>query len=208
MRQRHVIDTWKGLTPLVTLGLMAAWGRWDSPTLWLYLATHGTYGLMWVLKSRNFGDAQWESPATPGRALLIAVGLSAYWLAPWLIASRGVEAPPWLMGAAVSTWGLGVFLHFAADMQKHAHLAARSGRLLQTGLWSRLRNPNYLGELLVYGGFSALAAEWAWVPLSVLALSVAVEWVPNMRRKDRSLARYPDFAAWRARSWLWIPLVW
>jgi hypothetical protein len=29
--------------------------------------------------------------------------------------------------------------------------------------------------------------------------------LPNMRRKDRSLARYPTFAAYRARTKLFIP---
>jgi len=46
-----------------------------------------------------------------------------------------------------------------------------------------------------------------WLPILLLALFVAVYWLPNMRRKDRSLARYPSFAAYRARSKLFIPWV-
>jgi steroid 5-alpha reductase family enzyme len=37
----------------------------------------------------------------------------------------------------------GIFLHFAADMQKHISLALRPGQLVTEGLWSRTRNPNY-----------------------------------------------------------------
>jgi hypothetical protein len=32
--------------------------------------------------------------------------------------------------------------------------------------------------------------------------------VPNMRRKDRSLSRYPEFAPYAARTKLLIPYVW
>jgi hypothetical protein len=32
-------------------------------------------------------------------------------------------------------------------------------------------------------------------------------WPPNMRRKDRSLSRYPEFEAYRQRTKLFIPFV-
>ena len=90
-------------------------------------------------------------------------------------------------------------------MQKHMKLSLAPG-LITDGLWSRVRNPNYLGELLIYAGFSALAMHWA--PFVVLALFVAVIWIPNMLRKDKSLSRYPKFAEWKKRSWLFIPPMW
>ena len=46
----------------------------------------------------------------------------------------GVHAPPWLLGLSVFRLRrLGVFLHFAADMQKHTSLALRPGQLITTG---------------------------------------------------------------------------
>ena len=103
-------------------------------------------------------------------------------------------------------YALGVFLHFAADMQKHTSLRGRPRVLITEGLWSRCRNPNYLGELFIYLGFGLLAAHW--LPVAVLGLFVAAVWIPNMLRKDRSLARYPEFAAYRARSRRLLPPVW
>jgi hypothetical protein len=44
-------------------------------------------------------------------------------------------------------------------------------------------------------------------PFVVLAAAFAIEWLPNMRRKDRSLARFPEFAAYRARTALLVPWV-
>ena len=113
-----------------------------------------------------------------------------------------MTAPAWQLGGCVAMWGVGVFLHFASDMEKHVSLALRPG-LLTTGLWARCRNPNYLGELLIYLAFSLLARHW--LPLAALALFVAAVWVPNMVRKDRSLARYPEFEAYRKRSGILFP---
>ncbi len=205
MKQRHFIDSHKALTGPFVLLLMALYGQWQNPTAWVYLALHGVYGILWVLKSRFFPDKQWEQPADWRFALIAWGGLSVYWVAPWLLAARGVQAPPWYLGLCVALYVAGVFLHFTADMQKHMWLKLRPGELLAEGLWARLRNPNYLGELLIYLGFGLLAVHW--LPMILLALFVAVYWLPNMRRKDRSLARYPTFAAYRKRSWLLIPFV-
>jgi protein-S-isoprenylcysteine O-methyltransferase Ste14 len=205
MKQKYFIDSHKGVTGLAILVMMAIYGQWGNPAAWVYLGLHGGYGILWVLKSRIFPDAQWERPTGWGYGLVIWGGLTLYWIAPWLLTSRSVQAPPWLLGLCVFICAVGVFLHFAADMQKHTSLALRPGQLITEGLWSRTRNPNYLGELLIYLSFALLAMHW--LPLVILAAFVAVVWVPNMRRKDRSLARYPAYAAYRARSKWLIPWV-
>jgi protein-S-isoprenylcysteine O-methyltransferase Ste14 len=105
----------------------------------------------------------------------------------------------------VSLYAFGVFFHFAADMQKHTVLALRPG-LITTGMFALCRNPNYFGELLIYLSFGLLAMHW--LPVLILALFVAIVWLPNMRRKDRSLSRYAEFAAYARQVKLFIPGVW
>jgi protein-S-isoprenylcysteine O-methyltransferase Ste14 len=204
VKAKHIIDPFKGVTFLVVLAMMAVYDQWHNPTAWVYLALHGTYGILWVLKSRTFGDRQWEQPASPGFALVLVIGLALYWVAPWILTSRNVEAPSWYLGVCISLYAFGLFLHFASDMQKHTALKLRPG-LITDGLWSRTRNPNYFGELLIYLGFGLLAMHW--LPLLVLGLIVAAYWIPNMRKKDRSLSRYPEFAAYRERTKLFIPFL-
>ena len=82
-------------------------------------------------------------------------------------------------------------------------MTLRRGTLITDGLWSLSRNPNYLGELCIYLGFSLLPMHWA--PLCGLALIVGGVWVPNMRRKDKSLSRYPEFAQYKSNTKLIIP---
>jgi steroid 5-alpha reductase family enzyme len=205
MKQKFFIDSHKAVTGLFVLALIAFYSQWDNPTAWIYLALHGTYGILWNLKSRYFPDKSWEQPADWRFALVAWGGLTVYWVAPWILTSQGVAAPGWYMGLCVALCLVGVFLHFASDMQKYVALTLRPGELITGGLWSLSRNPNYFGELLIYLGFALLAMHW--LPLVLLALFVIVYWVPNMRRKDRSLARYPGFAEYKAHTRLFIPLL-
>lgn len=205
MKQKHFIDGNKGATPLAVVGLMTYYSAWDNPTAWLYLATHGLYGVLWVTKSLTFPDRSWEAKCPLWYGIMIWLSLSLYWVTPWLICAYDIRVAPPYAAACIATFAFGIFLHFVSDMQKHMQLSLAPG-LITDGLWARIRNPNYLGELLIYGGFSALAMHWA--PFLVLALFVAVIWIPNMFKKDKSLSRYPEFASWKKRSWLFIPLVW
>ncbi len=202
-RERHIIDAFKGLTAPFVLLVMFWTQSMERYDAWIYLATHGSYGLVWVVKSRVFGDRNWERPLVPFRALLLVTGLGGYWAAPVLLCLHPSAPPVALVGLAVAVFCLGVFLHFVADMQKHMHLAHRPGVLLTEGLWARTRNPNYLGELLIYVAFCLLARHW--LPVVLFSAVVGLEWVPNMRRKDQSLARYPAFGPWKEQSGLLFP---
>ena len=206
MPRRFYIDTHKGVTFLVVLSMIATFNQWQNPTAWIYLALHGTYGFLWLIKSRIFPDRKWEQPV----GLLRGVGyywggLTLYWISPYLLTSRGVHAPPWLLGAATSVCALGVFLHYTSDMQKYIQLKYNPGHLIRDGMLRRTRSINYFGELLIYGSFALLAMHW--LPFAILGLAVAVEWLPNMRRKDASLARYPEFTEYKKNTRRFIPFL-
>ena len=211
MKQKHFIDSHKGATGLFVLALMFYFDRWQNTTAWVYLAVHGSYGLFWITKSRLFGDKSWEKPTGVLYGLVIWFGLTLYWIAPWLIIRYDVASPPWYLGLCIFLYACGVFYHFASDMQKHISLALRPG-LIQSGLWARCRNPNYFGEFLIYGSFVLLPlldgdgwTPFGWVPAIVLGIFLCAVWIPNMLRKDKSLSRYPEFAAYRRRSGIFIP---
>jgi len=201
MKVRYLIDAHKGVTFIVVAALMVAYNCF-TPTAWIYLALHGTYGILWVLKDAIYPDKRWNQSVGPGAAAIALVILSLYWVAPYLLTSRGVDLPPWVLALAVALNLIGVFLHFASDTQKYYSLQYRSG-LVQQGLFARTRNPNYLGELLIYLSFAMLA--YHWLPYLILAGVIAGYWLPNMRQKDRSLARYAGFEAYRRHSGLLLP---
>ena len=205
MKQKYFIDTHKGVTFLVILSMMAYFNQWQNPTAWIYLALHGTYGILWVLKSRIFPDRQWETDRGLGYGLYIWAGLSLYWIAPFIITSRTIQAPGWLLALCISMYIFGVFLHYSADMQKYIELKYNPGQLITDGLLSRTRNINYFGELLIYLGFGLLAMHW--LPAVVILLFIGIIWMPNMLKKDSSLARYPEFSGYKRKSKLFIPFL-
>ncbi len=179
--------------------------RNGSPEAWLYLALHGAYSWMWLAKQQAFPDKRFAIWRPAWISLVfVFLPLNAYFAAPYLLISRRTIAPPWLVGAVVALWGAGVFLHFVSDAQKYFTLRQTRG-LIADGLFARTRNPNYLGEILIYAAFGLLAQHW--LPFLIVAAWIAGFFVPNMRRKDASLSRYDGFAAYKARSGLLLPRV-
>ncbi len=107
--------------------------------------------------------------------------------------------------AVMMLWGFGVFLHFASDSQKFFTLTWRGRGLITAGLFSWVRNPNYLGETLIYLAYCLLCkSRAAW---GILAFFVLVTFVPNMMKKDKSLGKYEEFEAYKAKTWVMVPFL-
>jgi protein-S-isoprenylcysteine O-methyltransferase Ste14 len=212
---RVAINLHKGTIGLVVLALMFRAGDFGLAA-WLYLALHGSYGVLWLVKDVAFPDPAWRGRASISSAVATFVlPLGLYYLAPLVMFTGlgraipggwGTTAtlPPPVAGAAVACYAVGVFLHFGADAQKHFVLAhARPRRLVTDGFFAATRNPNYLGEILIYASFALLAQHWLpWAACGLVWLGV---FLPNMLRKERSMSRYPEHAAWVARTGFLLP---
>lgn len=205
MKMQTFISSQKSLTALVVLIMIAIFNQWHNTTAWVYLALHGTYGLLWVMKSRIYPDKKFEKPTNLGFAFVILGSLSLYWIAPYILTSQGVQVPAWYLSLCSSMFGFGVFFHFVTDMQKYMSLQLRPDQLITEGMLSRVRNMNYFGELLIYLALALLAAHW--LPLIVLLTWIIFYWLPNMRKKDRSLSRYVGFSEYKQRTKLFIPYI-
>ena len=206
MKQKHFIDTHKGATAPMVLILIWHFHQWENHTAWVYLALHGSYGIMWVLKSMIFPDKTWEAKCSIWYGLYIWGGLTLYWISPFIIMLTPVYNSPMYLGLMVAIFAMGVFLHYAADMQKHTYLKLKPGVLITDGLMTRCRNTNYFGELLIYLSFALLARHW--IPILVLISFMIIIWLPNMWKKDKSLARYGEYAEYKKCSSFFIPFIW
>ena len=161
---------------------------------------------MWVLKSNIFPDKTWEAKCSIWYGLYIWGGLTLYWISPLIIMSHAVDSIPAFLSLCIAIFSIGVFFHYAADMQKHAHIKLKPGELITDGLMTRCRNTNYFGELLIYLSFALLSQHW--IPLAVLMLFMIIIWFPNMRRKDKSLSRYVEYEEYKKRTSLLLPFLW
>ena len=211
MKQKFFIDTHKGLTPIFIIFLINYFNQWNNYVAIMYLALHGTYGLLWITKSKIFPDKQWEENSSIYYGLFIWFGLSLYWVSPYLIVSGteilpfSIKITPLYLLLCFVIYIIGVFLHFTSDMQKHSHLKLNPGKLIKDGMFLKNRNTNYLGELFIYLGFSLLAVDW--FPLVCLIIIIVIIWIPNMIKKDKSLSKYPDFKEYKKKSKIFFPFI-
>ena len=102
--------------------------------------------------------------------------------------------------AAALVTALAIAIETIADHQLRCYLRSShdAGRVLDSGLWSLCRHPNYLGEILFWWGLFlfGLAADPGWIwsivgPLAITLLFVFVS-VPWMDR--RMVSRHPAWA--------------
>lgn len=204
-----IINFQKGGT-FAFVGLLMWWYGNTSAPAWTYLAMHGSYGLVWLLKDVAFPDPRWRVRVTiAGGIMAFLMVLGPYWLFAWILVSGAsrpgypLPEPAWL-ALCVALCILGCVIMIAADSQKFYTLRLRPG-LITDGMHRWVRHPNYLGEMLVYGSFALVV--WHWVPVLVLLwVWVGVFWV-NMAMKEASLSRYVEWAAYRARTWWLIPWI-
>ena len=211
MKYKFYIDTHKGATFFYILSLIYFFNAFDNILAMVYLAIHGSYGFFWVLKSRIFPDKTWEVKVPLYYGFVIWFGLSLYWIAPWIIVSgffydiSMISNLNIIIASSIFLYAFGVFLHFTSDMQKFTRLKSKPGQLIDDGLFRRCRNTNYFGELLIYSSFALLSMHW--IPWVVLLLFIALVWVPNMLRKDKSLTKYDNFEDYKKGSKLFIPFI-
>jgi len=190
------------LLVIPVLGMMWFHQNWSTEAF-IYLALHGTYSLLWLVKSALYPDKRFDEkqPVWIG-TIFIFLPLASYYIAPFLLISRHITLPPYLIGLVLFLYIFGVFFHYVSDAQKYFTLQAKKG-LIQEGLFGRTRNPNYLGEILIYLSYAIMSLHW--LPFLILAGWVGGFYVRNMLIKDKSLSRYAEFADYKAKTGLILP---
>lgn len=202
-----VINFQKGSTFLFVIWLMWIYDNYTT-TAWVYAGLHGSYGLCWLIKHYHFPDRRWEVPLTIGGALLsFVLVLGLYWLIPWILISPifhgpNIEWPPYYLALCITLHTLGVAIMMASDAQKYYTLKYKSG-LIMEGFFNRTRNPNYLGEMMIYGSYGLMAWHWlaglilAWVWLGLFAVNIIL--------KDESLSKKEGWEMYKKRSGILLP---
>lgn len=193
-----VINLQKVGTLPLCLFLMYVYQNYSLAAL-MYTAAHGSYGIVWLLKHLVFDDAQWRTKQTFLSAIAgFLLVLGPYWIAPYLLISRTAAATSDLtccFGAILSIVGMVVMM--AADAQKHYVLKYKKG-LIDQGMYKYVRHPNYLGEIMIYGGFATMVDSW--IPWVVLAWVWLELFHVNMLFKEASMSRYPQWKEYEART--------
>ena len=115
---------------------------------------------------------------------------------------------------AILIWALGWIIESVADWQKFIFKNSGESGFIQTGLYSKVRHPNYLGEILVWIGIFWYVAPsfdgWMWwsivSPLWVIILLIRVSGIPLIEKANiNKYKSNPAFQNYVQRTWRLIP---
>ena len=117
----------------------------------------------------------------------------------------GAQSLGWQHGLALFLFAVGFYFQAVGDLQLERFKKQRTdrGQVLDQGLWSLSRHPNYFGESVVWWSFGALGLvhPWGWLALVCPAY---VTWFMSAGSATPMQERYmaktkPAYAAYMAR---------
>ena len=173
---------------------------------------------------RSGGDRRFDAIKADLAAFLMAWTLQAVWvvvaLGPGLAAVTSTlrVAPDGFLAAGVVLWLAGFALEAVADEQKRRfrRRPENAGRFIDTGLWSRSRHPNYLGEIVLWCGIAVAAFPvlrgWQYATLvSPVFVWLLLTRISGVRMLDAAARRRwgddPAYASYRARTPTLVPRI-
>jgi steroid 5-alpha reductase family enzyme len=182
----------------LTVTLVAIWA--------LRLSAHITW--------RNWGEGEDyryqniranNSPGFEFKSIYIVFGLQGALAAvislPLMSAIGGARPMGVLDVAAVLVWIVGFVFEALGDLQlaQFRSNPDNKGKVLQSGLWSLTRHPNYFGDFCIWWGFYlfALSAGGWWTIVAPLLMSFLLLKVSGVAMLEKDIGeRRPEYAAY------------
>lgn len=202
-------------------------GTWQS---WLLVGLVGVWGARLsahvFMRSRGQGEDPRYTAILGGSLDEVGMGVAVRKVfllqgpAVWLVAlplqaaalSDGLDWPT-LVWVGVAVWAVGVVFETVGDHQLAAYKRDPDrGPVLDRGLWSWTRHPNYFGDACVWWGIwlaGGLASGWLAGLLSLVApvtMTVWLVWVTGARPLERTMMQRPGYPEYAARTSMFIPL--
>jgi len=153
-----------------------------------------------------FPDASHQKRVSVGSCIPLFIVLAGYWYIPYMMVSGQSEQNP---SAERIFWSVLVYVMGAAcmmisDAQKYFCLKHKKG-LIDYGMFTHTRNPNYLGEMMLYGSFAIISNRTIpWVILVGVWSSI---FLLMMIVKERSFMRKQGWEEYRKRSYILLPKI-
>jgi steroid 5-alpha reductase family enzyme len=179
--------------------------------------------LAWHMHRRNSGkgedpryaqllDAEHGNPTLVAVRKVYGVQALALWFVslPVQVSAASGRGLPLVAGVGAALWLLGVVFEAVGDAQLAAFKGdpANKGKVMDRGLWSWTRHPNYFGDASVWWGTWLVAAS-AWpgvlTVLSPLAMTYFLVFATGARLLERHMAERPGYAAYQRRTSYFLP---
>jgi steroid 5-alpha reductase family enzyme len=216
-----------GFTAVALVSLLASNGEGDDARRVLVTLLTCVWGLRLAVHIARRGRGHGEDPRyeallakAPGSRDLYALRM-VYLLQGalvWLV-SLPVQAAQYVPGpltgltwAGTALWAFGLFFEAVGDAQlaRFKSDPANRGRIMDRGLWSWTRHPNYFGDFCVWWGLFLIACDSAPAAVvSVVSPLVMSYLLINGSGKpmlERHMASRPGFTEYAARTSGFLPL--
>jgi steroid 5-alpha reductase family enzyme len=135
-----------------------------------------------------------------------------------------ISTPIWFInfssGGPIGLWdsigllvfGFGFMFEVVGDYQlsEFRKDPANKGKIIQTGLWSVTRHPNYFGEALVWWGISFYALSFAhgWVTLiGPVIITLLLRFVSGVPMLEKKYENHPDWKDYKSKTAAFVPFV-
>ncbi len=199
IKARYVANFYKGATFIYILILMKLFQNF-SISAYIYLSLHGSYGVLWLIKDLVFPDKNFDNKMTIP-SMIGGLGLlNLYWFLDFLEIGGYCMINPSNIRIFISVvlYFFGVLIMLLSDCQKFFTLKYKKG-LICEGMFYCNRNPNYFGEIMVYGAFATMIGSWiSWAILLFIWITV---FNLNIYLKDATSLQYKDgWEIYRKRS--------
>ena len=200
---KHYANALKATVLPYMLFLMWYHNNW-SLGCWVYMALHGSYGFLWNLKTLAFPDKSHEGRVSLGSVPQMLLVIFMYWYIAYMMASGQSDQNPsperifW----SVLTFVIGAAFMMISDAQKYYCLRLSKG-LIDYGMFAHTRNPNYLGECMIYGSMAMLSNRTLpWIILLSIWFTIFLVFIVL---KERSFRRKAGWEEYRKKSYIFFP---
>jgi steroid 5-alpha reductase family enzyme len=222
-----VVDTAWGIALLVVAVVCAVWsGTWQS---WVLVTLVGLWAGRLsshiLARSRGHGEDPRYLAVLGGPLAEVGMGVAvrrvflvqgaAVWLVSLPLQAAAVAGLSWtwVVWLGVGVWAVGVLFEAVGDAQLAAYKRDPArGPVLDRGLWSWSRHPNYFGDACVWwgiwlvGGLASGLVPGLVALLSPLAMTVWLVWVTGARLLERTMMERPGYPEYAARTSMFVPL--
>jgi steroid 5-alpha reductase family enzyme len=179
--------------------------------------------LAWHMHQRNSGKGEDPRYAAmlekeKGNPTLVAIrkvygiqGLSVWFVSlPIQVSAAAGGGVVAVAVVGLALWLLGVSFESLGDKQLKDFKAdgANKGKVMDRGLWSWTRHPNYFGDSCVWWGIWLVAAS-AWpgvlTVLSPVAMTYFLVFATGARLLEKHMAERPGYAEYQQRTSYFLP---
>jgi len=226
LKDASIIDMfWGPLFVAIAWVLLAIGGEPSmKPYLVTLLVTLWGLRLAFHLIGRNLGEGEdrryqlWRQHGgenwwlrTYYRIYLFQGAIALVVATPIIAAFYRPDSFSFLNAVGVLVWAAGFVFEMLADIQlaRFKNDPARRGQILDTGLWSLSRHPNYFGDALQWWGLGLVAfsgATW-WALIGPIAMTAVFLSISNEVLERGMRKRHPAYEAYIAATPKFFPLL-